>query len=153
MRRACRLCTTVIVTALLLAISPDPGSSRIAALGAGPEAAQRFIQIRNHHVAVASLNAALDALWIHVYAKKCRAIHRRGQRLRSAHSAHTAGHDQLTSQIAAKMRLRSGGKRFVRALQNSLRADINPARSSSLNWSQLFQRPTRLELQSNTRGA
>ena len=64
--------------------------------------AQRFIEIVDHHVAVAGLHAALDALGIHVDAEKRRAIQRRGQRLRATHAAHAAADDQFSGEIAAE---------------------------------------------------
>ena len=91
------------------------------------ENAQSFVEAGDHDVAVAALHAALDALRIDINAEKRRAVHRCGERLRPAHAAHAAGYDEFASQVAAKMFSSCCRKRFVSALQNSLRADVNPA--------------------------
>ena len=57
--------------------------------------AQRLVEIVHHHIAVAGLHAALDAFRVHVNSQERRAIQRGGQRLRAAHAAHAAGHDQV----------------------------------------------------------
>ena len=63
---------------------------------------------------------------IDVDAEESRACHGRGQRLRSAHSAHSAADNQLAGKIAAEMFLAGGGERFERSLHDSLRADVDP---------------------------
>ena len=55
--------------------------------------AQRFVEIVDHHIAIAGLDAALDAFRINVDAEKCGAIQRGGERLRAAHAAHSAAGD------------------------------------------------------------
>ena len=52
--------------------------------------AQRFVERVDHEVAVAGLQALLDALGIDVDAEESRASHGRRQRLRSTHAAHAA---------------------------------------------------------------
>ncbi len=63
---------------------------------------QGFVEVGDHDIAIASFDAALDALRVDVDAQKCRAIHGGRQWLRAAHAAHAAGYDQLASQISAK---------------------------------------------------
>ena len=55
--------------------------------------AQSFIQIVYHHIAVARFDAALDSFRINVDAEECGAIQRGGERLRTAHSAHSSADD------------------------------------------------------------
>ena len=89
--------------------------------------AQRLVEIVDHHVAIAGLHAALDAFRIDVDAEKRRAIESCGERLRAAHSAHAAADDEFSGEIALKMFSRGRCKGFVGALENSLRADVDPA--------------------------
>ena len=88
--------------------------------------AQRLIERGDHEIAVAGLQALLDALGIDVNSQKSRAGHGCGQRLSSAHSAHAAADDQLAGEIAAEMFFACGGKSFEGALHDALRADIDP---------------------------
>ena len=94
--------------------------------------AQRFVEIVDHHVAVAGFHAPLDAFGIDVNSKKRRAIQSRGQRLRAAHAAHAAAGDEFSGEVALKMFSRGRGECFVGALQNSLRADVDPASGGHL---------------------
>ncbi len=54
------------------------------------------------------------------------------QRLRAAHAAHPAARDQLSGEVAAEMLAPCCGEGFVRPLQDSLRADVDPAAGSHL---------------------
>ncbi len=94
--------------------------------------AQRFIERGDHEVAVASLQAFLDALGIDVNAQKSRASHGRGEGLSSTHSAHSAGDDQLAGEISAEMLFTCSGERFEGALHDTLRTDVDPASRSHL---------------------
>ena len=65
--------------------------------------AQRFVEVVDHHVAIAGFHAALDAFGVDVNAEKCRAVQSGGERLRAAHAAHAAADDQFSGEVAAKM--------------------------------------------------
>ena len=54
---------------------------------------QRLIQARHQHIDVARLQSFFDALAININAQKRRAIHRRCQRLRSAHPANSTANN------------------------------------------------------------
>jgi hypothetical protein len=82
--------------------------------------AQRFIERGDHEIAVAGLEALLDALGIDVDAEKRRASHRCSKWLSSAHAAHAATHNQLAGQVAAEMLLSRGGKSLERSLHDAL---------------------------------
>ena len=90
------------------------------------ENADRFIQRIDADVAVACADAALDALRVNFDAEEGGAVQRGGQRLRSTHAAHAARHHQFAGQVAAEVLLRGGGEGFIGALENALRADVNP---------------------------
>ena len=94
--------------------------------------AQSFVEIVDHHVAVAGFHATLDAFGVYVNSQERCAVQRCGERLRATHSAHAASHDQFSGEVAAKMLACGCCERFVRALQNALRADVNPAAGGHL---------------------
>ncbi len=54
------------------------------------------------------------------------ARHRRGERLRAAHAAQARGQDPLARGVAAEVLARGFHERLVRALQDALRADVDP---------------------------
>ena len=88
--------------------------------------AQRLVERGDEKIAVAGLEALLDALGIDVNPKKRRAGHGSRQRLRASHSAHAAGDDQLAAQISAKMFVARRIEGLVGALNDPLRADVDP---------------------------
>ena len=90
------------------------------------ENCERFVDAPCDVIAVAALQALLDALSIDVDAKKERAIHRRGERLGAAHSAHAAGDDELAFQVSAKVLAAGLGEGFVGSLHDALAADVDP---------------------------
>ena len=94
--------------------------------------AQRLVEVVDHDVAVAAFDAALDAGGIDFDAEEAGAVHSGGQRLGAAHSAQTTGGDQLAAQVAAKVALAGGGKSLKRALDDALRADVNPTAGGHL---------------------
>ena len=53
-------------------------------------------------------------------------VHRHGQRLGAAHAAETGGHRQPATQGATEMAPGQGRQRLIGALQDALRADVNP---------------------------
>ncbi len=114
------------------AISHQPDRRGFAGAHRIFQDAQRFVEVVDHHVAVTHLDATLDAFGIDVNSKKRGAVQSRRERLGSAHPTHSAGHHQLSGQVAAEMLARRGCKRFVSTLQNSLRADVNPAAGGHL---------------------
>ena len=55
------------------------------------------------------------------------AVHGGRERLGAAHAAEPGGHAQPAREAAAEVAPAHGGQRFVSALQDSLRADVDPA--------------------------
>jgi hypothetical protein len=94
--------------------------------------AQGFVESGDHEVAIAGLQALLDALRIDVNAQKSRAGHGCGEGLSSTHAAHAAADDQLAGEVAAKMLFSSRGKCLERSLHDSLGADVNPGAGGHL---------------------
>ena len=85
------------------AISNQAHGGRLALAHGIFQDAQSFVEIVDHHIAVAGLHAALDAFGIDVDAEECSAIQRGSEWLRSAHSAHTAADDEFAGEVAAEM--------------------------------------------------
>ena len=77
-------------------------------------------------IAVARLEALVDARLVDLDAEDRRAVHRRRERLRAAHSAEARGEHEASGERAAEVRARHGAERLVRALQDALRADVDP---------------------------
>ena len=90
------------------------------------ENSQRLIKRCDHEIAVAGLEAFLDALGINVNSQECGAGHGCSERLSSAHTTHSTAHNKLAGKIAAKMFFACGRERLEGALDYSLRSDINP---------------------------
>src|ERR1035441_6013526 len=95
--------------------------------------AQRLVERRHQEIAIASLQALLDALGIDINAKERSASHGCRERLRSSHSAHSSGDDQFAAQIATKMFVARGVEGFVSALHDALRTDVDPRTSGHLS--------------------
>ena len=87
---------------------------------------QRLIQRFGDLVAITARQSFLDSRAIDIDAKKKRAIHRRGQRLRAAHSAKPAGNDKFSFERSAEMFHAGSRKSLESSLHDSLAADVNP---------------------------
>ena len=88
--------------------------------------AQGFVDAPCDVVAIAALEPLLDAVSVDVDAKEKRAVHGRGERLSAAHSAHSAGDDELAVEAAAEMLASGLGEGLVGSLHDSLAADVDP---------------------------
>ena len=87
---------------------------------------ERLVQRVRGDVHVRGLQAPLDAVRVDLHAERDAAGHGDGQRLRAAHAAQAGREHQLAGQVAAVVLLPRGGERLVRALQDALRADVDP---------------------------
>src|SRR6185437_16206681 len=94
--------------------------------------AQRLVERVDHGVAIARLEALLDALWVNVNAEKRRAVHGGRERLGSTHPPHAPADDQLAAEVAAEMLFACCREGLERSLHNSLRSDVDPRTSSHL---------------------
>src|SRR5579884_697788 len=83
-------------------------------------------------IAISGAHSLLDTRGVHVDAEKARAVHGCSQGLSTAHSSHTAAHDQLASEGSAEMLPSGGCEGFIRALHNALAADVNPGTGGHL---------------------
>jgi len=92
----------------------------------GEHFVERFIQVRAQLVAVSGFHSPFDASGVDLHAQECPAGHRCGQRLRSAHLAKARSQHKSSLQGAVEVLARALGERLERALQDSLRADVDP---------------------------
>ncbi len=90
------------------------------------ETVERVVEISRPLVEIPGLDAPLDPLQIHFDAQRRPAEHRDRQRLRAAHAAQTGGDHQPPGQRPVEALARSGGERLVSALEDPLRADVDP---------------------------
>ena len=111
-------------TSAMLPTSPTESGRRRAR--ASSSSAERGVQIVLEPVAVAGLDPAADARLVHVHAEERGAVHRGGERLRAAHAAQAAGDHQPALERAAEVLPRALGEGLVGALQDALRADVDP---------------------------
>src|SRR5271168_3314878 len=76
---------------------------------------QGFVDAPGDMIAVAALEALLDAHSIDINTKKKRAIHGRGEWLGASHPAHSAGDNELPFQAAAEVLAASFGESLIGA--------------------------------------
>ncbi len=77
-------------------------------------------------VDVAGLEPLLDSAVLHLDRDAMRPGHHRGERLRAAHAAETAGQDPLALEVAAEVLAAHFGEGLVGALDDALAADVDP---------------------------
>ena len=87
---------------------------------------ERLVQAVGGDVDVRGLQTPLDAVRVDLDAERDAAGHGDGERLGAAHTAEAGRQHQLAGQVAAVVLLPCGGERLVRALQDALRADVDP---------------------------
>ncbi len=87
---------------------------------------QRVVEVGRALVEVAGLDPPLDPLQIHLDAQRGAAEHRDRERLGAAHATQTGCHHQAPGQRPVEALTRRGRERLVRALEDSLRADVDP---------------------------
>src|SRR5437016_2410063 len=88
--------------------------------------AQRFVDRGRGPVEVAGVEATLDACRVDFDDEADGVVHRRCQGLCAAHPAEPAGQHDAAPEGAVEVAPRHRPERFVRALQNPLRADVDP---------------------------
>ena len=108
---------------------PEEADRQSAALRRrSPHPRQRLVKRSRRLVQVARLETPLDARRIDLDAEASRTGHRGGERLRAAHAAQASGQNRPSREVGgAEVLLPGGCERLVRALEDSLRADIDPA--------------------------
>src|SRR5207245_6699662 len=87
---------------------------------------QRFVESPGDLVAVAAFQSFFDPRRIDLNPEKDRAVHCRGERLRTAHSAKAATENKFPLKRAAELFAAGRGKRLKCTLHDSLATDVNP---------------------------
>ena len=108
-------------------VSEQRDRQRATFLRRAPDARESIVHRIGRLVEVARREATLDARGIDLDAENRRARHRRREGLRTAHAAETRCENRPAVQVgAAEVALAGRGKCLVRALQDSLRPDVDP---------------------------
>ena len=93
---------------------------------------KRVVQIRRTLVDVLGGQPTVDARGVDFDDERDAAVHRDGERLGAAHPAEAGRDDEPAGEAAAEVSAREFRKRFVSALKDALRADVDPAASCHL---------------------
>ena len=101
-------------------------------LGRRADDVERLVDAGRAMVEVAGLEALLDRAFLDFDGDAMGAGHHRRQRLRAAHAAEPGGQDPFAAQIAAIMLAAHFGEGLERALDDALRADVDPAAGGHL---------------------
>ena len=129
--RACLVGKRVRANAALQHLGQDLGGiaeqSDAGRLSRGADDLERLVDAGRAPVEVARLQALLDAAFLHLDGDAVRSGHDRRKRLRAAHAAEARGQDPPSAKIAAVMLAAHLGEGLVRALDDALRADVDPA--------------------------
>ena len=107
-------------------VAQQPDRHRLAFAARPFDHRQRLVQRRGAHVEIAGLQPHLDPAGLAFDREQRCAGHRRGQRLRAAHAAQAGGQDPAPGEAAAVVAPPDLDERFIRALDDSLTADIDP---------------------------
>ena len=88
--------------------------------------AQGGVEVGRDEIEVAALDTALQAVRVDVGDQADAVQHRDRQRLRAAHAAAAGGQHHASAQRAVEALARDGREGLERALQDALRADVDP---------------------------
>ena len=86
----------------------------------------RFFESIHDHVHITNGAAAFGAFGVNFNDQSHAFVHRDGQWLRAAHPAETCGEDKFSFERTPAFEFGKRAEGFVGALQNSLRADVDP---------------------------
>src|SRR5262245_10673290 len=79
-----------------------------------------------HSIAISALQTLFDSRWVDLNPETERAVHGRGERLCTTHSAQSASHQQPAFERAAEMTCAGSGEGLKSALDDSLAGNVNP---------------------------
>ena len=99
---------------------------RLAGGGGRPGHAQRLVRVMGQAVDVADLEAPPRPRLVDLDADRHAVVHRHGQGLGAAHPAQAGGQGDPAAQRPAEVLAGQLGERLERALQDALRADVDP---------------------------
>ena len=101
-------------------------------LGSGADDLERLVDAGRAAVEIARLEPLLDPALLDLDRDAVGAGHDRRERLRAAHSAEARGQDPAALEVAAIMLAAHFGEGLVGALDDALRADVDPAAGGHL---------------------
>ena len=107
-------------------VAEEPDRDRFAFPGRALDDRQRFLEVLRRDVEITGAQAELEARGPAFDREQRSARHRRRQRLRAAHAAQSRSQDPFAFQRAAVMAPAHLDKGLVGALDDALRADIDP---------------------------
>ena len=108
-------------------VAEQPDRERATSTSRLAHAGERVVERLGRLVEIPRLEPALDPGRVDLDAQDGSARERRRERLRTAHAAEPGGqHRPAGERRRAEVLLPGGGKRLVRALQDPLRADVDP---------------------------
>ena len=107
-------------------VAEDADRQALATIARVDRQTQRLLDILDADVEVSMLDPALDPGRVDLDTERDPVVHRDGQRLRAAHAAEPRGQRDRSRQRAAESLRRDRGERLVGALQDALRADVDP---------------------------
>jgi hypothetical protein len=110
----------------LRGIAEQPKGERAALSGRLARLQQRVVEVARGSIQVALRDAALDAARVRLHADRHAAKHGDGEGLGPTHAAEPARQDDPALQRAVEPLRRRGGEGLVGALQDALRADVDP---------------------------
>ena len=109
-------------------VTQQPDRQRPPVCGGAADAGQRIVERIGRLVQIAGLEPALDPCRVDLHAQNRGADHRARKRLCSPHPPEPRSQDRATRQVRRPEVLLAGGReRLVRALQDPLRPDVDPA--------------------------
>ena len=107
-------------------VADDADRERVALVLRRDDPRDGVVEVGRVLVEVAVLDAAREARLVDVDDEHRSAVEGHGERLRAAHAAASAGQRQRAGEILATERACDGREGLVRALQDALRADVDP---------------------------
>src|SRR5690606_41488810 len=107
-------------------VADQPDAQRPPLPPRGGAALDGVVQVVGDDVEVAVLDAATQPRRVDVDDEAHARVERHGERLRTAHAAAAAGERERAGEGAAEPLGGDGGERLVGALQDALRADVDP---------------------------
>src|SRR5262249_33631644 len=107
-------------------VAEEPNRHRFLLLASAFDDRECLIETRSGFVQIARAQAHLDARWLALDGEARRTCHHGRERLRATHAAETRGEDPFAGEIPAVVLAAHLDERFIRALDDALRSDIDP---------------------------
>ncbi len=116
----------------LRGIAQEAHRARLAGLARRFNGGHCTVKIRLHFIDKTHFQATFDTSGVTFHRQHRGTRHSTSQRLRAAHTAQPTGENPLAAPVAAVVLFAAGHKGLVRALDDALRADVDPRTSRHL---------------------